>query len=234
MKRIAAVEKCVENKDTFRDPEKKGSRKKICFCVLCGFFLLCVFCVIFTLYSYFSVENCVKYIHEKNTLSRVPFYEYCMVLGTSRYVKSGVENLYFRYRMEAVLLLYKNGKCGKIIVSGDNGRKEYDEPSDMKNYLMEKGVKEGDILCDYAGFRTLDSVLRMRNVFQLKKFLIVSQKMHCLRAVYIGRKHNLDVAGFTAEDVPLSYHYMGYVREVLARNKAVLDIITGKKPYFEY
>ena len=80
----------------------------------------------------------------------------------------------------------------------------------------------------------MDSVLRMRNVFQLKKFLIVSQKMHCLRAVYIGRKHNLDVAGFTAEDVPLSYHYMGYVREVLARNKAVLDIITGKKPYFEY
>ena len=60
-----SVEKCVENKDTFRDPEKKGSRKKICFCVLCGFFLLCVFCVIFTLYSYFSVENCVKYIHEK-------------------------------------------------------------------------------------------------------------------------------------------------------------------------
>lgn len=228
------MENNTEKKEISRDTEKKRSRKKICFSVLCGLLLFCIFCISFTLYSYFAVENCMKFIHEKNTLSSLPFYEYCMVLGTNRYVKSGAENLYFRYRMEAVLFLYKNGKCGKIIVSGDNGRKEYDEPSDMKNYLMEKGVKEEDILCDYAGFRTLDSVLRMRNVFRLKKFLIVSQKMHCLRAVYIGRKHNLDVAGFTAEDVPLSYHYMGYVREVLARNKAVLDIITGKKPYFEY
>ena len=228
------MEEYGEEKDILQETGKKTCWKKFFFYVSAVIFLLFVFCVSFTLYSYFSVENCVKHIYEKNTLSNMPFYDHCMVLGTSRYLKSGVENLDFRYRMEAVLLLYKNGKCGKIIVSGDNSRKEYDEPSDMKDFLMEKGVKEEDILCDYAGFRTLDSVLRMRNVFKLKKFLIVSQKMHCLRAVYLGKSHHLDVAGFTAEDVPLSYHYMGKVREVLARNKAVLDIVTGKKPYFEY
>ena len=196
--------------------------------LLCGIVIL--LSVLFTIYAFWCVEKCSNRIYAGANPLKLPFYEYCMVLGTSRYVKSGAENLYFRYRMEAVLFLYKNGKCGKIIVSGDNGRKEYDEPSDMKNYLMENGVKEEDILCDYAGFRTLDSVLRMRNVFQLKKFLIVSQKMHCLRAVYIGKSHNLDVAGFAAEDVPLSYHYMGKVREVLAFQRA--DSLPGNTQSF--
>lgn len=200
----------------------------------CVLVFLLIFSVVFTLYSYFSVEKCQKYLYGKDGLSQLPFYEYCMVLGTIRFLKGGRENLYFRYRMEAALSVYKAGKCRKIVVSGDNGRKEYDETSDMKNFLMEHGVKEEDILCDYAGFRTLDSVLRMRNVFQLKKFLVISQKMHLLRAIYIGKSHALDVAGFAAEDVPFSYHYMGKVREIFARNKAVLDIWMNKKPYFEY
>lgn len=214
---------------------KRSSKwKKVLFCMVLFFFCFIVFCMIFTFYSCYTIGKYEKDIYTENALEKMPEFQYCMVLGTSRTLKNGRENLYFRYRMEAVLLLYKRGKCKKIIVSGDNSRKEYDEASDMYDFLVSHGVKAEDIAKDYAGFRTLDSVLRMRNVFKLQKFVIVSQKMHCMRAVYIGRSHALDVAGFEAKDIPFTYHYMGKVREILAGNKAVLDIWTGKKPYFEY
>lgn len=221
-------EKAEEKKNFFR-------KRAGVFSVLSAAGLFGVFCCIFTVYGYFAVERSSSaHVYSKDLLSRMPFYEYALVLGTSRKLKDGSNNLYFQYRMEAAVLLYREKKIRKILVSGDNRRKEYDEATDMKNALMEMGVAEKDILCDYAGLRTLDSVLRARNVFKLEKFLIVSQLWHCQRGVYIGRKHGLAVSGFAAKEIPFSYHYMGKVRELLARNKAVLDIWLNKKPYFEY
>lgn len=193
-----------------------------------------LFCLLFTVYGYFAVEKYAEKVYKKEDISQIPFFEYALVPGTSKKLKDGRNNLYFTNRMEGVCFLYKQGKIKKILVSGDNRRKGYDEPSDMKNSLMEMGIPEKDILCDYAGLRTLDSILRARNVFKLEKFMIVSQLWHCQRGVYIGRKHGLTVCGFAVEDVPFRYHYMGKVRELFARNKAVLDIWLNKKPYFEY
>ena len=213
----------------------KSGKKRLFPYVLAG----ALFCILaggaFLSYSYSAVERAGGRVYGKETLSRMPCFEYALVLGTNPRLKNGDENLYFRYRMEAAVLLYKAGKCRKIVLSGDNGRKSYDETSAMQQDLRKRGIPGKDLLCDYAGFRTLDSVLRMRNVFGAEKFLIVSQKWHCQRAIFIGKAHRLDVAGFAAEDVPFAHSPLVMVREVLARALAVLDVkIWKKKPHFEY
>ena len=213
----------------------KSRKKRLLLYVSAGL----VFCILagtaFLKYSYSAVEGSGGILYGKETLSRMPCFEYALVLGTNPRLKNGGENLYFRYRMEAAVSLYRAGKCGKIVLSGDNGRRSYDETSAMKRDLLERGIPEKVILCDYAGFRTLDSVLRMRNVFGAQRFVIVSQKWHCQRAIFIGKAHRLDVAGFAAEDVPFAHAPLVKVREVLARALAVLDVkIWKKKPHFEY
>lgn len=147
-----------------------------------------------------------------------------LVLGCAKTLPDGRNNLYFLYRVDAAAELYHAGIVRHLIVSGDNSREDYDEPTDMKDALVAKGIPPGRIHCDYAGFRTLDSVIRAREIFQQDRIIVVSQEFHAQRAVYIALHHGIDATGFAARDVTSSGGVRTRLRENLARVKAVLDL----------
>lgn len=156
-----------------------------------------------------------------------------LLLGTSRYTRWGTTNLYFKYRITAAAELYHAGKIKHIIVSGDNSLKEYNEPQHMLDALIQKGVPESAITLDYAGFRTLDSVVRCKKVFGQSKFIIVSQRFHVERALFIAHKYDIDAIGYAAQDPPDKYSLKTRIREYFAKTKAVIDLyIIDKKPKF--
>ncbi|MCV9387048.1 SanA/YdcF family protein [Reichenbachiella ulvae] len=155
-----------------------------------------------------------------------------LVLGTSKYVNSGRINLYFQYRINAAVALYEAGKVNFILISGDNGSKRYDEPTDFKNELIERGIPEEKIYLDYAGFRTLDSVVRAKEIFGQSSITVISQKFHNERAIFLAEQNGLSAVGFNARDVSSSYGLKTHLREYLARTRAVLDICLGVEPKF--
>ena len=155
-----------------------------------------------------------------------------LLLGTRKMLRSGYINLYYSHRIDAAEQLFKSGKIEFILISGDNSREEYDEPTDMKNDLVERGVPENKIYLDYAGFRTLDSVIRANAIFGQEKFAVISQPFHNERAIFISEKKGLKPIGFNAKDVSNRYGWKVQVREKLARVKMLLDIIIGKQPEF--
>ncbi len=121
--------------------------------------------------------------HVPDDLDQVPERRVALVLGTGKWAPSGRENLFYRRRLEAASELYHAGKVERLLLSGDNSRVGYDEPSDMMTDLVQLGVPPEHMVCDYAGFRTLDSVIRAGEVFGLDGFTVVSQAFHCQRAV---------------------------------------------------
>jgi SanA protein len=143
-----------------------------------------------------------------------------LVMGCSPTVY-GRPNLYFKYRIEAAAELYRQGRVSHLLVTGDNHVSTYDEPSEMKKALVVAGVPEQRITCDYAGFRTLDSVVRAKEVFGLTSFTIISQPDHAARAVYLARCKDIDAVAFVARDPATSRMRL---REYLARVNAVLDV----------
>ncbi|HYG15360.1 MAG TPA: ElyC/SanA/YdcF family protein [Bacteroidia bacterium] len=156
-----------------------------------------------------------------------------LLLGTVKNQQNGQINLYFKYRIEAAAALFKAGKIKHILVSGDNHVKGYDEPEDMRQALIAAGVPDSCITLDYAGFRTLDSVIRCWKVFGQSKFTIISQNFHNERAVFLARHYGLEVAGYNATDVNQHYGLRTRIREYFARVKAALDVyILNKQPKF--
>lgn len=157
-------------------------------------------------------------------LSKIPAKKAALVLGTAKYFH-GRENYFYTYRIDAAAKLFKSGKVKAIVISGDNGSKTYDEPTDMKEDLIKAGVPEKYITLDYAGFRTLDSIIRAEAIFDLKDYIIVSQKFHLERALYIAKAKGQKAIGFVAKDLKntLAAKKMK-IREYLARTKAFLDL----------
>lgn len=160
-------------------------------------------------------------------------HDVALALGTSRRVRDGRPNLYFRTRMEAAARLYQAGKIRHIIVSGSNPSTSYDEATDMLKALVDLGVPREAVTRDYAGFRTLDSVVRCKEVFGQDSVIIVSQAAHNRRAIFLARRYGLDAVGYNAED----YRRFGIsrqrIREAFARCKAVLDLyVLGTEPKF--
>lgn len=156
-----------------------------------------------------------------------------LVLGTSQRKVGGGDNPFFVNRIEAAVKLYQVGKIEKILVSGDNAEVSYNEPKAMQKALLEKGIPQEDIVLDYAGFRTLDSVIRARDVFGQNDMVIVSQEFHVKRAVYIARTLGIDAQGFVAEGVSVKFNLRTQIREVLARTQAWVDVhILNRQPKF--
>ena len=143
-------------------------------------FLLLV--IVFCSYRVSSVTDHKTF----NTIDDVPSRRIGLVLGTSKYLKNGEINPYFQNRINAAAALYHAGKIERLVLSGDHGSKYYNEPEDMKNALLLKGVSPKHIYLDYAGFRTLDSIVRMNAVFNQKIFTVISQEFHNKRAIFIG------------------------------------------------
>lgn len=136
----------------------------------------------------------------------------------------GRENLYFRYRIDAAEALWKTGKLRLILVSGDNRSKYYNEPEKMRRALIDRGVPEDRIVCDFAGLRTLDSVVRAKEVFGLHEIVFISQRFQNERAAYIAEAHGMEVSGFNARDVAVHGGLKTKVREIGARVKMWLDV----------
>ena len=168
-----------------------------------------------------------------DSAEEIPFNHTGLVLGTSKKVRGGYVNLYFKYRMEAVYELYNSGKINFIIVSGDNSKFYYNETRDMKKSLVGLGIPEDCIVEDFAGFSTLDSVLRAKEVFGQDSITVISQEFHNERAIFIGKNHDIYALGFNARKVPKGYGTMTLTREYFARVKALLDIyVLGTMPKF--
>lgn len=166
--------------------------------------------------------------------SDIPHNRVGLVLGTSPYARNGGPNYYFTYRIDACVALYKAGKIDRILVSGDNHTKYYDEPKYMRDALVKRGIPESAIVLDYAGFRTWDSVIRAKKVFGQSKMTIISQGYHNERAVFIARCKGIEAIGFNAKEIKRTrtYIYFGFLRESLARCKMFLDLIINKQPKF--
>jgi SanA protein len=142
-------------------------------------------------------------------------------------------NQYFYNRIKAAVELYESGKIDRIIISGDNSTKYYNEPQDMKEALMEHGIPENRIYQDYAGFRTLDSVIRCKEIFGQNQITIISQKFHNARAVFIARHHQIEAIGYNAKDVNKAAGFKTNVREILARVKLFIDLyVLDQQPKF--
>lgn len=156
-----------------------------------------------------------------------------LILGTAR-THRGRPNQFYRARIEAAAALFHSGRVRGILVSGDNATRHYNEPIVMQKDLMTLGVPSEYITLDYAGFRTLDSVVRAKKVFGLEQVLIVSQRFHTARALFLARHFALQARGFAAANP--SHAGSGFLRvrtrEVFARVAALLDIITGQGPRF--
>ena len=167
-----------------------------------------------------------------DSVDEIPHRHATVVLGTSPIGRSGGPNLYFINRIEACTDLYNAGKTDRIIVSGDNSVKEYNEPEAMRQALIEKGIPAEVIFLDYAGFRTLDSVVRAKEVFGQSQFIIISQKFHNERAVFLAGKKGIDAIGYNAAGVDAYYGFLTSVREKFARCKVFIDLIIGKDPHF--
>lgn len=147
----------------------------------------------------------------------------CLLLGTSK-AHYGRPNLYFLSRIDAAARLYAAGKVRCILVSGDNSRKDYDEPGDMRAALVAKGVPESAIRLDCAGFDTLDSVVRAKRVFGADDFIVVSQRFHCERAVYIADNYGIKASGYACAEPRVGlFRWRIRIRECLARVKALLE-----------
>lgn len=163
----------------------------------------------------------------------IPYNRVGVLLGTSPKGRSGKPNVFYIRRVEACVALYKAGKIDRILVSRDNSRTTYDEPTCIKEDLIAAGVPDSVIYLDYAGFRTYDSMVRAKEVFGLSSFTIISQPFHNERALYIATRKGLDVIAFNALDVQLRrWQIRMTVREWLARTKAVMDVYTCKQPHF--
>ena len=162
---------------------------------------------------------------------RVPTADVALVLGTSRYTRSGRTNQFFEARMDAATELIEAGAVRVLIVSGDNASAHYDEPGAMTEALTARGVPAERIVRDDAGLRTLDSVIRTNRVFGQDRIVIVSQRFHVERALFLARSYGIDAYGFVAADAGGVAQVSVRLREYAARVRAVLDVyVLGTEP----
>lgn len=167
-----------------------------------------------------------------SSVQEIPYNKTGLLLGTAKWLPNKRLNYYYQFRIEAAIALYKAGKIDYILVSGDNGSIHYDESTTMQKDLMAAGVPKSRIFLDYAGFRTLDSVVRSKAIFGQDKITVISQQFHNERAIYIAENHGIDAIGFNAKDVNPTSGRTVQLRERLARVKMQLDLLLGKEPRF--
>ena len=193
--------------------------------------ILGVLSLLFTAFANYKIENSTEeFVTDK--LEILPKTKVAVVLGTAPNLVSGYQNYYFTYRIEAATKLYQSGKVTHFILSGDHGRKNYNEPEAMKQALIKNGIPENVIYLDYAGFRTLDSMIRAKEIFGQKEFIVVSQEFHNERAVYIARQNGINAYGYNAKDVNKNAGLKTNIREYFARAKVFIDSFFGVQPKF--
>ncbi|TNE26291.1 MAG: vancomycin high temperature exclusion protein [Bacteroidetes bacterium] len=166
-----------------------------------------------------------------SSLSDMPHVHVGVVLGTSPKLSSGQDNFYFKYRIKAATELYFAGVVDRILVSGDNRTVYYNEPVEMQKALIEAGIPKDHIHLDFAGLRTLDSMVRSKEVFGQDSIVVISQAFHNERAIYLARENGINAWGYNAKDVSAKMGFKTRTREYFARCKMMLDLyILGTDP----
>ncbi len=210
----------------------KTKNKKLFFRKFKWFIYISLFSILIILFYSNFIINRKTNSFVFDDVNKIKKNKVALLLGTSKKLKSGQQNQYFQNRIIAAVELFNADKIEYIVISGDNSEKYYNEPLDMKNELLKRGVPENKIYLDYAGFRTYDSVIRMYKIFGQKEFTIISQEFHNRRAIYIANKMNLDAVGYNAQDVSKYYGFKTRVREYFARVKVIIDLIIKKEPKY--
>lgn len=154
----------------------------------------------------------------------VPGATVALVLGTSNKLTNGLPNPFFNNRIATAAALYKEGKVTHFILSGDNRTIYYNEPFEMRKALLKWGVPDSVITLDYAGLRTLDSIVRCKEIFGQDKIIIITQPFHAYRALFISRYYNMDAVAIITQEPIEEAAFKVYFREYFARTKAILDL----------
>lgn len=156
--------------------------------------------------------------------SHLPDNGVALVLGTSHRLTDGSPNPFFQNRISTAAALYKEGKIKHFILSGDNRTKYYNEPREMQKALVKLGIPVETITLDYAGLRTLDSIVRCKEIFGQSDVTIITQPFHSYRAIFISNYYQLNAVALVTDEPISEATVRVYLREYLARAKAILDL----------
>ena len=178
-----------------------------------------------------AINNSAKG-HLYSDVKAIPFNKVGILLGTSKAGRNGNNNPYYDHRISAAIELIQNKKIKYLVISGDNSRKEYNEPEMMKLDLINAGIDSSIIYLDYAGFRTFDSIKRLKEIFGQDSATVISQKFHNERSIYIASREGISAIGFNATDVGARQGLKTQIREKMARVKVFVDYLFGAKPKF--
>lgn len=198
------------------------------FKLILWFIILCIFAIIIA--EIITVSATKNNIY--SNINTIPTNKVGLLLGTNKHYGNGLINLFYKYRLDATIELYNSWKIEFILATGDNGREGYDEATAMHDDLVARWISEDKIYLDYAGFRTLDSVVRAKEIFGQESFTIISQKFHLERAIFLAKSEWIKAVWYTAKDVPVSSAPRVWIRERLARVKMMIDIIFWVDPKF--
>ena len=161
----------------------------------------------------------------------VPARKVALVLGTAKKISPDTPNPHFTNRVKAAAELFESGNIDYLLVSGDNRTESYNEPRDLRESLLELGVPKDRIISDFAGLRTLDSVIRAKEVFGQDSIVIITDDFHISRALFIAKAKGIDAVGLRSEPVPNRLSQRSRIREWFARVKALLDLyLLGTEP----
>ena len=191
-----------------------------------AFLILIIFVLITNVWVVISTRS--KVLSDQGQL---PSGGVALVLGTSHRLSSGLPNPFFENRIATAAKLYRNGKVVHFILSGDNRTPYYNEPKEMKKALIKQGVPDSVITLDYAGLRTLDSIVRCKEIFGQINIIIITQPFHSYRALFISNYYKMDAVALVAGEPAQEAAVKVYVREYFARTKAILDLyVLGTAP----
>ncbi len=217
-----------------RNPDnKKDKIKLILFRTVIVCFILGVLAFLATLFiNIFMIALTSGNIYEFEEIESADISAECAIILGCQVFPDGTPSTMLRHRLETGAELYFDGKVKKIIVSGDHGADHYDESNNMKNYLIDMGIPSEDIFMDHAGFSTYDSMKRAKEVFGVESAIIVTQKYHLYRAMYVGKMNGIEVCGVSASLDSYGRQLYYDVREYVARCKDFVMTLFNANPVF--
>lgn len=190
--------------------------------------ILIVVVIIFGINFYVKISTSKLIIN--NNSKKLENVDCALVLGAG--IWGSEPSPMLKDRLDVAIKLYKDNKISKIIMSGDHTKDNYDEVNTMKKYAIDKGIKSEDIFMDHAGISTYDSIYRAKNIFKANKIIIVTQKYHLYRSLYIAKSLDIEALGIEATPTNYSGQFMREIREILARDKDfVKSIFKPKSKY---
>ena len=197
--------------------------KKIVVIIICSLFVLCLIPLSINFYVILNTKKQINAKIDKNI-------DCILVLGAG--IWDDKPSPMLQDRLDTAIKLYKDGVANKIIMTGDHGTKEYDEVNIMKQYAIDAGIPSEDIFMDHAGFSTYESIYRARDIFKVKKMVIVTQEYHLYRALFIANSLGIKSYGVNSDPRQYTGQLFREAREILARNKDFVYTIIKPKPTY--